>query len=438
MSVVFNLIYLFLMLLLSPWIAWRVLFQGKNRRGWAQKLFGLAPVRISEAPCVWLHAVSVGEVNLLYPFINELKRKYPNIEFAISTSTETGFDLANKRYPEHVVFFCPADFSWAVRNCIKRIKPDLLLLTELEIWPNLVSITRSSGIPVALVNGRISESSFRGYSRLHFLFSHLLNQLNVAIVQSPTYAQRLSELGMQTEKIAVSGNLKFDGLDLAKPSENEIDLASSNAGLGDEDFIFVAGSTQENEDLIAISIYEKLKPKFPQLRLVLVPRHPDRTPKLVSFLNRRSIPLLQRSKSNIKVPGEPVVIVDVIGELQHWWSKANLAYVGGSMNDRGGQNMIEPAALGIPVCFGPNTANFKDIVELLLAANAAQVVRDARELEQWICWTIENPSKSIEMGNQARRVVEQQRGACFETVILLEKIWSLSKQNTAIKTAKAA
>ncbi len=420
MSAIFDLVYLAITCAISPWIAWRYLFQGKNRRGWGQKLFGLAPIRQSQRPCVWIHAVSVGEVNLLKPLVDELLERFPKFEIVISTTTETGYDLAQKKYADQTVFFCPADFSWAVKNTIARIKPSVLLLTELEIWPNLVSISRSKNIPVALINGRISEKSYRGYQRLRWLFTWLVKQLNLAIVQTEDYASRLQHIGMPSDKISICGNLKFDQL-AGGAAERTIQPFMSAVGIRSDQFLFVAGSTQENEDRIAISVYEKLKPNFKNLRMVLVPRHPDRAHRLGRILTESSLPAVFRSKSNIEVP-DAVVVVDVIGELQQWWSQAHLAYVGGSMGGRGGQNMIEPAAFAVPVCFGPFTENFNDVVDLLLNQQAARVVHDSDQLEAVLTQALQLDPEIAAMAKRGQTLVQTQRGSTKATVNRLSTI----------------
>ena len=190
-----NVIYICFLVLASPWLLWRFLVSGKNRRGWNQKLFGAVQSRESSAPCIWLHAVSVGEVNLLAPILNQLTADRPDLEFVISTTTETGFDLANKKYPDQYVFFCPMDFTWAIKRVLKRLRPDVLVLAELELWPNLIRTSRSSGVPVAVVNARLSESSFNGYQKLAWVIRPSIRQLSLVAAQNSTYANRFLQLG---------------------------------------------------------------------------------------------------------------------------------------------------------------------------------------------------------------------------------------------------
>ncbi len=425
MKFILNTLYLLLLLVLSPWIAWRIIVQGKNRSGWIQKLTGLVPRRESTGPCLWIHAVSVGEVNLLPPLLKEFRHRFPNIEFAISTTTTTGFALAVQRFPDQIVFYCPFDFSWAVNHVLHRLRPQMLLLTELELWPNLIHVTRGHNIPVALINGRISDKSFRGYRRLRFLFKRVLRDIDLAAVQTETYAQRLALLGMPSDRIHACGNIKFDNVaHVNQPHDRSLSFRQL-ARIGDDDFVLLAGSTQEEEDRMAVSVYQQLYSSHPHLKLILVPRHPERCGRLARFINERGLSCCFRSQLHqASDPAERrILIVDVIGELSDWWGCADVGYVGGSLGGRGGQNMIEPAARGVPTCFGPDTPNFRDVVQLLLADQAAEVVENADQLQQFVCDVWQNREAARAMGQRAAALVGAQRGAARRTAQLLESRW---------------
>ena len=428
MSWFLNLIYLCLLTLGSPWLLWRYLASGKNRRGWAHKLLGWVNPRQSEAPCIWLHAVSVGEVNLLSPILDRLLAARPDLEIVISTTTETGFDLARKKFADHYVFFCPLDFTWAVKRVLKRLRPELLVLAELELWPNLIRTTRNMGVPVAVVNGRLSESSFRGYRRLSWLIGPTFRQLSLVAAQNRTYADRFLQLGCDPAGLVITGSVKFDGAEADRNNSRTRQLAEL-AGLDPDDQVFVAGSTQLEEDLIAAEVYLRLVNSFPAMRLVLVPRHPERCNALLNQLQQRGVPTLRRSAlvtpttSNSNRDGmtvgnglfKPVLVVDVIGELGAWWGRADAAFVGGSLGRRGGQNMIEPAAFGVPVSFGPNTRNFRDIVAEFLTHEAATVVHNGDELAQFVEKSFSNPEWANAIGRLAQNVVLSHIGASQRT-----------------------
>ena len=249
MSRVFDILYACALLVASPWLLWRAIFRSRNRRGWAQKLFGLVPPRRSENPCVWLHAVSVGEVNLIQSIIEGLRQRRPDLEFAISTTTETGFDLAKQKYDDHLVFFCPFDFSWAIKRVIGRLQPEVIVLAELEVWPNLIATAKANDVPVAVVNGRLSESSFRGYQRLRWLLSPTFKNLTRVSASTQQYADRFEQLGTPASNIQVTGSTKFDGVATDRKNEKTRTLVEL-AGLMPDDFVMVAGSTQPGESLL--------------------------------------------------------------------------------------------------------------------------------------------------------------------------------------------
>ena len=442
MKFLYNTIYLAMLLIGLPWLIWRVVVQKKNRTGWQQKLLGLAPLRSNGQPCIWIHAVSVGEVNLLPRLVAQLKEKRPEISIAITSTTETGLELARRRFPDDLVFFCPSDSSWAINNVLDRIRPDMLVLTELELWPNLISETANRNIPVVLINGRVSEKSFDGYRRIQFLIQGVTKKIAFACAQTSDYRQRLMKLGMPAERIHVTGNIKFDNaLPVDNPaSQSEVPLAKI-ANFSDDEFVFLAGSTQENEDLLLIELFDKLRDKFPLLRLVLVPRHPDRVHRVEQQIHNLGIPYSLRSQLNIDVGrdrGDKILIVDVIGELAQWWRLADAGFVGGSMGRRGGQNMIEPAALQVPISFGPDTSNFKDVVALLLDGDGARRVADKSELENFIEWTIQEKNNAAEMGRRGHEIVRAQQGAMQRTLATLCEILSRPTERSDDSTSRNA
>lgn len=443
MKFFYNIVYLLLLLASSPWILWRILFQGKNRDGWNQKLFGIVPVAppsSSDKRCVWIHAVSVGEVNLLPKLVNQLKQDCSNLRFAISTTTQTGLQLAQSKFPGEQVFYCPADFSWAVNNALDRIAPDMMLLTELELWPNLISLTAERNIPVALINGRISEQSFKGYRRFRFIAANILSRLNSALVQTNDYRDRLIELGMSPENISVTGNIKFDNA-FSAPDPGAKQTIQELANFDEDDFVFVAGSTLEVEDRLLLEIFAELRSQHPALKLVLVPRHPERVPRLENFVQEHKLRYSLRSNldsGSVRNQEDEILIVNVIGELALWWQMADAGFVGGSMGQRGGQNMIEPAALGIPICFGPDTRNFKDVVQLLLAHQGARRVHDQSELQQFIEWAISETDQATLMGRRAHEITMKQRGALKQTIDALVEILDAQSQSEVETDSRSA
>ncbi len=407
MAWLLNLVYLLLLALAAPWLLLAAVRKGKYREGFGQKLLGLAPLRDSEARCVWLHAVSLGEVNLIAPLVAELRRRHPDWDVAISTTTLTGYTLAKTRYASHAVFYCPLDFSWAVRRAVDRIRPDLLLLVELELWPNLISAARAAGVRVAIVNGRLGDRSHRGYRRIRPLVRASLANLDFIAAQNRQYADRFVDLGATPAHVHVTGSLKFDGAETDRANAATRRLAAL-AGFQPADVVFLAGSTQHPEERLALETFRALAADYPALRLVIVPRHPDRFGEVGGLLAASGLAWQKRSELDESASDQRarVLLVDRVGELAAWWGTAAIAYVGGSMGPRNGQNMIEPAAYGAAVSFGPRTRNFRDVVAALLAANAAAVVHDGDELTAFVRRCLIEPV----LGRRARPACAARRG----------------------------
>ncbi len=425
-----NAAYLAVLLLASPWLLWSAWRHGKYREGFAEKLLGRVPVRTSQRACVWLHAVSVGEVNLLATTLKQISGCRPDWDVAISTTTKAGYDLAKKKYAEHTVFYCPVDFSWATKRAMQRVRPDLLVLAELELWPNLIAAAKEQGAQVAIINGRLSDKSFRGYSRFRPLVARVLSQIDLIAAQNEETAGRFCKLGARPERVCATGSLKFDGAmtDRANPRTEQL---RELVGLKHDDIVFLVGSTQAPEEEMAVRIHRQLVGDYPRLKLVIVPRHPQRFEEVGKLLDESGLPWLRRShlKQSCQVTagqassGTPefssILLVDTIGELGAWWGTASVGFVGGSFGGRGGQNMIEPAAYGVATCFGPNTWNFRDIVSLLLRAGGAKVVKNEAELAEFVQRVLVEPEFGRELGLRAQQLVLEQQGATKRTVDLL-------------------
>lgn len=428
MGYLLNLLYLAAILVASPYLLYAAIRHGKYREGWREKFLGSVPLRSGKNKCLWLHAVSVGEVNLLAPLISRWEALYPDWECVISTTTLTGFALARKRYAPRTVFYCPLDFTWSVRRAIRRMRPDLLVLAELELWPNLVSAAKRTGVKVAIVNGRLGEKSLRGYQRIGFLARRTLEQVDLIAAQNEEYAARFRQLGALPSAVAVTGSIKFDGAltDRKNPVTKRL---AALAGIQDSDQIFLAGSTQEPEESLAVSVFARLSKTHPSLRLILVPRHPERFEEVARMLEKCGLPWQRRSaiESAGLNPEVRILLVDVIGELAAWWGTAAVAFVGGSLGKRGGQNMIEPAAYGAAVSFGPNTWNFRDVVSLLLTRDAAVVVKDGAEMESFVRRCLEDADYAQSLGQRARSLVLEQLGATEKSVELLGRLVEFPK-----------
>ena len=426
MAYLLNVVYLALLVVFSPCLCWKGLKRGKYRQGWAEKVLGEAPMRSprSDRPCLWFHAVSVGEVLLLKPVIAELARK-EDWEVVISTSTTTGLAVARRTYPELVTFYAPLDFSWATKRAVARVRPTVLALVELELWPNLLAAASGFGAKVAIVNGRLSERSHRGYRRIRWALRPTLGRMDAVNAQTEEYARRFIDLGLPASKVRVTGSVKYDGLetDRANPRTNSL---RRDLGLGASEVVFVAGSTMEGEEEAAVSAYLTACEAHPNLRLVLVPRHAERFDAVAGMLAGRGLAHVRRSRPGVIAGREgslPIVLIDTLGELSAVWGLADVAFVGGSLfPGRNGQNMMEAAAYGGSVLFGPHTGNFKDAVEGLLGRSAARRVLDAADLASALIADLADPEAASRRGAAGRAFVLAQRGAAARTVADLERL----------------
>ena len=423
----FNVAYVVVMLAASPWLIYTAMRKGKYREGFAEKLLGRVPRRDGNQTCVWLHAVSVGEVKLLVPLIQELSTQRPDWQFVISTTTRTGRALATELFPDRTTFYCPLDFTWAIRTAMRRIRPDFLVLAELELWPNLIRMAHRHGAHVAVVNGRMSDNSFPGYRRIRPLIRSLLRHVPLIACQNEQYAERFRMLGARNDSVCVTGSIKFDDTQSDRDNPASQSLRKT-AGITDQDIVFLAGSTHAGEEAVAISTFIQLRRRFANLRLVLVPRHPERFPEVERMLDNTGVPWQRRSQlgsaletddNRLDHAAARVLLVDTVGELSAWWGVANIAFVGGSLIPHGGQNMIEPAAFGAAICFGPNTRNFRDVVTTLLGQEAAVVVTDEASLTEFVERCLEDPSYAARLGSRAVAVVEAGHGATKRTVARL-------------------
>ncbi len=429
-----NLLYLALLAICAPLILWAAVRTGKYRHGYREKFLGLVPRRVGDATCVWFHAVSVGEVNLLATIFRELRTHHPDWEFVVSTTSRAGYELARQKYADHAVFYCPLDFSWAVSRAMRRIRPALLVLAELELWPNLILAAKGQGARVAIINGRLSDHSFPGYRRAQLLVCPLLGRIDLIAAQNDESADRFRALGAPADRVCVTGSLKYDGAETNRCNPRTEALRQL-AGFAEDDVVFLAGSTQEPEEQYAIDVFRTLAAEHPRLRLVLVPRHPERFDAVAELLASSQLDWARRSELNRKRDAtrddtnsreptvrRPILLVDTVGELGAWWGTASIAFVGGSFGPRGGQNMIEPAAYGAAVSFGPNTGNFRDVVAALLAADAALVVHSPTELEAFVRRSLEEPAWARAFGANAQALVRSQLGATQRTLRLVESL----------------
>jgi len=426
MSLLLNLAYLVVLVIFSPWLVYKSLTTGKYRRGLWAKFTGRAFLRTNLSPCVWFHGVSVGEIHLLRQLVAGFRQQHPEWQCMISTTTDTGFEEATKRFAELPVFYWPLDFSWAVRRALGRVRPNLVVLAEGELWPNFCLAAKAMGVPVAVVNGRMSPRSARRYRWLPWLVRPLFARLDLIAAQTTDYAVNYQALGARS--VHVTGSIKFDGVEGNRENPRTQELRRLLA-IDHDELVWIAGSTQAPEEQIALEIYKRLKPGHPRLRLILVPRQRERFDEVAAMLRNSGLPWVRRTElSTHRSPltthhSPPTILVDTIGELGALWGLANVAFVGGSLNGkRGGQNMIEPAAYGAAVVFGPHVWNFMEIAARLVEAGAAIQVAGGAALEQVMRRLLNDETERKRLGAAARQFVFAQQGATERTLDLLDNL----------------
>ena len=413
------------LLILIPHFLFKALAHGKYIAGLRQRL-GAVPATTGK-PVIWLHCVSVGETQAARPLAQRLKQQFPHHSLVVSTITLTGQKLARDvfRTQADSVFYFPFDWRWSVRRTLDAINPAAVLIMETELWPNFLRECKARRIPVALVNGRISKQSFQRYSLIKFFLRKVLSSLSIAIMQSETDAQRLQALGMPGERIFTAGNLKFDAQpasDLAHTTEEIRD----RFGLQTEVPLILAASTHAPEEEIILDSFKQISANLPA-RLMLAPRHPERFNEVASLIQNSGLSWARRM--NLPQPTDPnatVILLDTIGELPATYSFATLVFVGGSIVDKGGHNVLEPAAVGTAVVTGAHTHNFHAIVDLLEEAGALVQLPPAEgtsmavpQVAKVFARLLANPEARAELGRRAKQLVSENQGAAERTVKLI-------------------
>ena len=433
----YNLALLAALVAGAPWWLWKMATTHKYREGLGQRLGRVPAFKSTRGrPIIWLHAVSVGEVLAVSRLVGELDRAFPEFQLLISTTTRTGQDLAQDRFGAERVFYCPLDLPWAVRAYLNALQPRILVLAETEFWPNLLSGCFRRGVPVAVVNARISDRSWPRYLRLKSLWRPTLSRIACVLAQSETDAERLKAIGCAPERVSVAGNLKFD-VRAVKEAEATRLLKTAARGMR----IVVAGSTLEGEEAALLEAWPQMLAADPDLVLVLAPRHPERFAAVAGLLERSGISWVRRSEwpseagdSLQPIPAGQVVLLDTIGELASVYSLAAVAFVGGSVVAAGGHNPLEPAQFGVPIVMGPNYANFRAITEDLLAHQALRVATK-EELASTLIALLHRSGMDTEaakaMGERARQVFDQQAGATDRCVAAIRELLSAAEEERA-------
>ncbi len=400
-------------------------FRGsKTRQGFRERL-GFYPA--GQLSClkgrrvIWVHAVSVGEVKAAVPLLRALKQSYPEHALVMTCMTLTGQSVARKLPEPDLCLLFPFDLSFVVRSVLRRLSPDLLVIIETEIWPNLLRQARRMDIPVILANGRISERSFPRYLKGRLLLAPVLQNFSAFSMQSEEDVRRIQSLGAPVSKISVSGNLKFE-IQADPPAPEALTLIRQGLRLPKDVQLFVAGSTHAGEESDVLDAYSKVLETEPNLVLILVPRHPERCPQVAELLLARGVSFVLRSELDDyprDLASGMVLLVDSMGEMVRFYSASDVVFVGGSLVPVGGHNILEAARVGKPVLFGPHMENSRDIVKLILAAGAGEQVAGVDELAQRVQFLLSNSAFRTQMGQRGARVLEQHSGATRRTLEII-------------------
>lgn len=407
-----------------PWFAVQVARREKYRAGIRQRL-GRYPSPLRDAlrgrRRVWIHAVSVGEVLAALPLVKALAEALPGHRVVLSTVTLTGQRVAREKAGGWATaFYFPLDLPSAVRRAFDLVSPDFVAIVETELWPNFIAEAARRGVPLAVVNGRISDRSFRGYRRARFLLRRILPSIRRFSMQTVLDAERIVALGAPAERVAVGGNMKFD-CGLLPAGEEETRGARLALGLEAYAPVIVAGSTHRGEEEAVLDAWDAARRESPETALVIVPRHPERGEEVQALCERRGAACVLRSRhpAGARVPAGAVLVADTIGELTAIYRAATLVFVGKSLVGGGGQNIIEPASLGKAVLFGPSMQNFREAAELLLRARGAVQVADARGLAESVVALLADAPLREELGRRAAEAMAGSRGATRRNLELL-------------------
>lgn len=426
MRFIIDFIYLLLAAAIAPVILYRMVRYGRYRTGWSNRFGRVARKDPALKKCIWLHAVSVGEVNATITVVEELKNKFGDFEIVISTTTDTGFARANAVFgADHKVFYFPLDVYCIMSRAFRGIQPAICLLMELEVWPNFVQIADRLHIPVIVVNGRISDESFSKYKKIKPIAGKMFRKLSLILAQTDEYARRFTEIGCLNERVIVTGSLKYDTAQITDRVKGA-DTLARQLKIGKER-LWVAGATGNDEEQLLLDVYRNLKQQeqFDDLRLIIVPRKPERFDEVAKFIEQSGFNLIRYSRVKEETASvddkQAVILGDTMGDLRKFYSLAAIIFVGRSLVPMGGSDMLEAAALGKPVLFGPYAFNFKQMVDELLAGDGAIMIEDKQELLDAMQKCLEEPDFAGQIAGNGRNVIRKNQGATQKTITQIAK-----------------
>ena len=412
MSLLYNIALFLLALAYLPKV-----FQKKYRGSIKQRLGFKLPTLHKDLshPIVWIHMVSVGETRAMIPLVNHMREKLPKASFVYSSITQTGFQEVERSLPKGALhFFLPIDFSWVMKKLMQRVKPDLLLLSEGDLWLHMLKFAKEEGATTILVNGKISETSAKRFSLIPFFSKKLFSLIDRYCVQNIRYMDRFIDMGVEPIKIEVTGNLKLD-IPPHRLDPLEIERWKRELGIGAQDRVLVVGSTHAPEEEWLLEVIEKVAQIIPDIKVILVPRHPERFSQVQQQIKRRKFPTLSYSKRSEKTGEERVILIDRMGLLHECYQLGEIAIVGGSfVEDIGGHNIFEPVQLGIPVLFGPYMEAQRDLVDLILHAHAGKQLA-LSELTRALLELLQEKERSKKMVEAASQLAQFVHGTAQRT-----------------------
>jgi len=411
MFLLYNILSLISLIAYLPWLLFK---KGpENRLIYLSERLGIS--RYTNAD-IWIHAVSVGEIIAALPFLKALRKEFPWLKIILSTTTYTGQRIARERFMEaNRIMYMPWDSWLSVTRAVKIISPKVFITIETELWPCLFRALKNNGSHIILLNGRVSPRSFKGYKRIKPFMRIVLSYIDFLYMQGETDAERIVAIGADEKKVAIMGNFKFDILPYKTEPLHWMD--------GFEGRILVAGSTHKGEEEIILDAYEEVKNSIYDLKLILAPRHPERFGEVTEILKARNINFIKRSEIKTRntkheTRNTDVILLDTIGELSTLYSRATIAFIGGSLMPYGGHNILEPAYWGTPIAFGPYMENFP-FAEDFLREDAAIMVTDSHDIVKAIKDLLSNPEKARQMGKKARTIIDRNTGAVKKAVDII-------------------
>lgn len=409
MFLIYSFIYVTVLVFLLPF---EYLKRPRNlRKRWLREKFGAQKVSNSnDKRPVWIHAVSVGEVIAATSFIKALKQRHPHLKITVSTITDTGQKVAQERLSGLAdIIYLPFDIPCIIKRVLRGVKPSAFITVETELWPNMLRTMKVGGIPVIVLNGRISESSFKGYKKIRFFMRSIIKDVDLFCMQDEEYGRRIVELGAKKEKVINTGSFKFDiKVSLEKPRWTE-DISGP---------VIVAGSTHRGEEELIISVFKRLREDFRDLTLIIAPRHPERFDEVEDIMRTAEIPYVRSSHIIKRANGATAVLLDSIGELSSVYGISDIAVIGGSFIEHGGQNPLEPACWGKPVVCGPHMRNFPFIEEFYSAGAALKA--DSSNLYDILRELLSAPDKRQATGKAAKALLDKNRGAVDRAIRVIQ------------------